>query len=100
MKTPLPYETYTAMKRLKQEDIWYECVSPYHLKVDAYNFYPKRGIIHIDGEPDAVSERGVEVFIKLLKDDAPVMARLRHKGEGRTSSSPTANTPSVFLKLE
>ncbi len=70
MKRSLPYETYVAMKRLKHEDIWYERVSPYHLKVDAYNFYPKRGIIHVDGEPDAFPQRGLEVFVKLVKTDA------------------------------
>lgn len=100
MKRSLPYETYVAMKRLKHEDIWYERVSPYHLKVDAYNLYPKRGIIHVDGEPDAFPQRGLEVFVKLVKTDASVMARLHHNSTDKTiPSSDNALPDPIILKL-
>ena len=101
MKNPLPYETFIAMKRLKQEDIWYDQISPHHLKVDVYNFYPKRGIIHIDGKPDAFPQRGLEVFVELLNDDTPVMARIRHNRAtkiGATSGAATAEA--IVLKLQ
>ena len=78
MTTDTPYETLIAMKRLKKEGIWYDKLTPFHLKVGRYNFWPKQGRIHIDGQAAPVTQRGLESFVKLIKADASVMARLRH----------------------
>jgi hypothetical protein len=73
-----PYETLIAMKRLKTEGIWYDKLTPFHLKVGRYNFWPKRGRIHIDGQTAPVTRGGLETFVNLIKADGSVMASLRH----------------------
>ncbi|MCA1398401.1 MULTISPECIES: hypothetical protein [unclassified Bradyrhizobium] len=100
MATDTPYETLLAMKRLKAEGIWYKKLTPFHLKVDRYNFWPKRGTIHIDGETSPVPQRGLEKFVRLIKTDAVVMDRLRHNAdELRPKAHIDTDVEAVSIKL-
>jgi hypothetical protein len=38
---------------------------PYQIKHGRFNFYPNRGTIYRDGDPNKLEERGVEAFIRL-----------------------------------
>jgi hypothetical protein len=100
MTKDTPYETLLAMKRLKAEGIGYKKLTPFHLKVGRYNFWPKRGAIHIDGQIAPVPQRGLETFVKLIKTDASVIARLRHNaGELSPKDHIDTDAETVSIKL-
>lgn len=48
-----------AMTWLDERGIDYEHLTPYHIKIDAINFWPGRGTITIDGDDQKRLENGL-----------------------------------------
>ena len=57
-----------ALKALHAEKFWTDTPNPYQIKVGRFNYYWTTGKITIDGAP-RVYEKGLDAFIRLLKDD-------------------------------
>ena len=56
-----------TVRRLRAENIYYQLLTPHHIKADNINFYPGRGTIYREGDPKALNETGIDAFILLIK---------------------------------
>jgi hypothetical protein len=54
-----------ALERLAAEGIPHKQTSEFQIKVGPFNFYPDKGTIYMDRDPEARSERGLEDFLAL-----------------------------------
>ena len=52
-----------AIRRLQQENIHFEVLTAFHIKVGDLNFYPGRGTIYCDGERRALPKSGLDAFV-------------------------------------
>ena len=57
-----------ATYALRQAGAAYEQKTDFHLKVEAYNFWPGTGTIVVDGETQRRKEKGLSAFILILRD--------------------------------
>ena len=56
-----------ATRRLRQEKIFYEVLTAFHIKVGDLNFYPGRGTIYRDGDQKALTKNGLDAFIEVAR---------------------------------
>jgi len=56
-----------AIEQLKVLGIPYRRCTDFHLKVGALNYYPKHGIVHLDGALNSYEQRGFSSFIEALR---------------------------------
>ena len=56
-----------AVRRLRQEKIFFEELTAYHIKVGDLNFYPGRGTIYRDGDYKAFAKTGLDAFVNCAR---------------------------------
>jgi hypothetical protein len=57
-----------AIEQLKALGIPYRQCTDFHLKVGSLNYYPKHGVVHLDGALHSYEQRGFSRFLEAVKD--------------------------------